>query len=109
MLTQEQIQQKNFKLYTESPQSNTNPLGDRQDYIVLAKVGQAEYLVMLQYYVSDNVGHMKIRDFWNDPILFPEFYYIGDVETVEQFEKALALTGFETFHEIEFDKIWLYR
>ena len=109
MLTKEQIEDRNFTLYSQSLESNTNPLGDRDDYIALAKVGEAEYLVLIQYYTSTNQGHMKIKDFWNDPILFPEYYYVGEVLSEADLDNALDETRFESFETIEFDKIWMYR
>jgi uncharacterized protein YegJ (DUF2314 family) len=109
MLTKEQIEEKNFRLYSQSKQSNTNPLGDRDDYIAIAMVGEAEYLVLIQYHTSDNEGYTKIRDFWNDPIYFPEFYFVGVVLNEAEFDKALAETGFEKFKEVDFNEIWQYK
>lgn len=109
MISQETIENKNFTLYSVSLQSNTNPLGEREDYIAIGKVGDVEYLILIQYYRTNNEGLTKIRDYWNDPILFPEFYFVGEITTEQELNEALINTGFDSFHTIDFDKIWLYK
>lgn len=106
MITQEQIEEKNFKYYTTSSASASNPI-ERDDYIAAGLVGKAEYLILLQHYPSTN--QIKIRDFWNDPIIAPEHYFIGEVTTQQELDTALASTRFEQIKEIDFDDIWLYR
>lgn len=109
MVSQEIITSKNFVYYTSSDESASNPHGDRDDYIALAKVGEAKYLVLLSYYTTGRPGYMKIKDFWNDPIIAPEHYFIGEVNTEAELDKALVLTGFDSFSKIDFDDIWLYK
>lgn len=106
MLSQTEIEERNFKLYRSSSQGPSNPIGSRDDYLSVAKVGEAEYLIVLEYYET---GDLKIKDFWNDPILYPEYYYAGVVLTEEQLDSALADTRFEKFVEIDFDDINEYR
>ena len=103
------LESKNFQLYASSPKGNTNPLGDRDDYLAIGLVGKAEYLVLIQYYTSDNVGYTKIRDFWNDPILFPEYYFIGEVFTEQDVNNALKETGFTGFKKVDFNELSQYR
>jgi hypothetical protein len=110
MLTQENIEQRNFKFYTSSVEGPSNPFGNRTDYIAKAFVGKAEYLILLQYFTSGKEeGVLRIRDFWNDPIYYPEHYFVGEVLTEAQLDQALELTRFEKFEEIDFNKIWLYK
>jgi len=106
MLTKTQIESKGFSHYRSSGESPSNPIGQRDDYVSLAKVGEAEYLVLIEYYDD---GKLKVKDFWNDPILFPEYYYVGVVLTQQELDTALEETRFDTFETIEFDKLWYYK
>jgi len=106
MIAGQVFEDNNFTEFRESTEYHPTNYEKRTDYLSVAKVGKAEYLVVAEYYED---GKLKIKDYWNDPLYYPEYYFFGNVTTEEEFIKALEDTRFETFHVVDLNKLYEYK
>ena len=108
MLTQEQIEAKNFTIFQTNGVDVNNPL-ENTEYLAIGTrtVGTAERvsLISLVYY-SD--GTMKITNYFNQPLLSREYFFIGEVNTVEQLQEAITDTKF-VITELDLTDIYDYK
>lgn len=97
-ITRSQITAKNYKLFNESEEGNSNR-GKREDFLAVAKhkdyKGQLlnESVSMLQWYPETDL--LRITDYWNEPIRFREYYYIGYVTNQAELDEVFEKLNFE--------------
>lgn len=88
MITQSQIEARNFTLYSERPKSITNYAGDRANYLVIAENSFGNhYLIQLIYYDDD--GLTAVTSYYINPIKSKEYFFMGVITTEAELDDML--------------------
>ena len=109
MLTQEIIESKNFQLLQSviADSSTYTPSdADRTDYVALAThefIDDMEIPMTLSYYDD---GYMILKDYYNDPLFYKEYFFTGHVTTEAELDEVLADTDY-TFSLIDLTRLKL--
>lgn len=107
MIDQDIITSKGFVYLRSSQESVSNGWGDRDDYVGVGLVGEAFYLLILSHLPA--TGSIRIRDYFNDPIIAPEYYAIGEVNTEEELDALIATMKFDEIKPPHLDELNNYR
>lgn len=98
MVNRTQITDKNYTLFQVSEETNSNR-GNREDYLAIAKHKDSndkllnESVSLLQWYPDTDL--LRITDYWNEPIRFREYYYIGYVTNQAELDEVFEKLNFE--------------
>lgn len=111
MLTQENIEERNFTYWATSQQSVTNDRPGRVDYVGVGIINKGKklevrQLLMLSY---DDNGYLTLTDYFNNPIYSRE-YYLGyqQITTEDELDEALASTIWEEIEDLDMDELYSY-
>lgn len=107
MITQSQIESKDFTYWRTSEKSPSNKRPNRDDYLAIGikhegKKNEVKKVLLLSY---DSNGGMTVTDYYNNPIRFREYYVsYTQVDTTDELDEIIEKTGF-TISVIDLDKL----
>jgi len=92
-VNQATIESKNFTLFGSSVQSNTNPRGNRTDYLAIGtNIFDNEILIRLRYWDNDEAN---ITSYFNKALQVKEFYFMGKIVTEADLDAAIESIDYE--------------
>ena len=93
MLIEQDILDRGFTLLATAIQSNTNRVDNRTDYLAYGtNIYDLQLPIIFNYF--DN-GESKITSYSRVPLVFREYYFIGNLKTPAQLDDAIASIDFE--------------
>ncbi|MGK2864871.1 MAG: hypothetical protein ACSLE0_23265 [Chitinophagaceae bacterium] len=94
MVTQEQIEAKNFTFYKTHPESLNNPIASTE-YLAIGTrtLGNPDRIGLISLIYFDD-SSMKITNFFNNPAYTKEYFFIGDVEDSNDLDDAVTSIDF---------------
>jgi hypothetical protein len=94
MVTEQEILDENFTFFQGYELGGNNPVASTE-YLAIGTrtIGTAERVSLISLiYFTD--GSMKITNYFNQPLLSKEYFFIGEVKTVEELQEAISKTKF---------------
>lgn len=101
MLVEQDFTDRDFTLYKISEESNTNPIGDRTDYLALGTFYKSECVVKLSYYSN---GFITLKAYFNKPLQYAETFFSGEAQFTSDLDEILDKFKFE-ISEIDLTKL----
>lgn len=109
MVTQEQIESKNFTLYKVNEVDVNNKVGSKE-YLAVGerRLGDAKHVrtsVISLVYFED--GLCNITNFFNQALFYREFFFFGKLENEDDLNIALDAINFE-LEKIDLEELYKF-